>query len=88
MSLTRIFPLFVNSDASAVAVAYLTYQIIGGRIRLIDLCSKILQGGDRRRSPSFREALAIELRPVSPDSLRSGAPVHRDRFVSSFPTRE
>ena len=29
-----------------------------------------------------------ELRPVSPDSLRSGAPVHRDRFVSSFPTRE
>ena len=30
----------------------------------------------------------VELRPVSPDSLRSGAPVHRDRFVSSFPTRE
>ena len=41
-----------------MAVAYLTYQIIGGRIRLIDLCSKILQGGDRRRSPSFRETLA------------------------------
>ena len=30
----------------------------------------------------------LDLRPVSPDSLRSGAPVHRDRFVSSFPTRE
>ena len=25
---------------------------------MIDLCSKILQGGDRRRAPSFREALA------------------------------
>ena len=53
-------PLFVTTDSSQIAIAFMAFQVsTEGEIRVVCCDSKLLQVSDRNKAASFRELLAL-----------------------------